>query len=407
MLRRLNGWFIPAAAFFFATSCYGAAPTEPPAALILAPKDVEMVKGGSAPLVLTLRGEITSCVNVTFTSEPKQLTEELEPFWLCDAENGTSWQVILNSTTVGKTVVRLHTLPPGLVSTEDAFVRLAVIIDPGLNVFGDVLGWVYTIAWDISFFPQIVHNWRRRSVIGLSFDYLTFNFIGFFSYFLFNMGLFWIDEIQAEYFDRNPTGVLHVRLNDVIFPLYALVCTAAQIAQCFVYEREPQQRVSTTCRIISAALIVSALVGCVLVPSVKSLLWLDLFYWLSYIKLIITAIKYTPQLWENYQRKSTAGWSIYQVILDFTGGSLSLIQMFLLAGNYDDWFSILTDPAKLGLGLLSIFFNIFFFIQHYCLYKNSEKRKQSAESGHLEKNGELKNGKETSPNNLPDFSTHM
>lgn len=40
------------------------------------------------------------------------------------------------------------------------------------------------------------------------------------------------------------------------------------------------------------------------------------------------------QLWENYQRKSTAGWSIYQVILDFTGGSLSLIQMFLLAGNY-------------------------------------------------------------------------
>lgn len=50
-------------------------------------------------------------------------------------------------------------------STEDAFVRLAVIVDPGLNVFGDVLGWVYTIAWDISFFPQIVHNWRRRRCV--------------------------------------------------------------------------------------------------------------------------------------------------------------------------------------------------------------------------------------------------
>ncbi|XP_042885537.1 cystinosin homolog [Penaeus japonicus] len=221
------------------------------------------------------------------------------------------------------------------------------------------------------------------------------------------MGLLWIDELQAEYFDRNPTGVLHVRLNDVIFPLYALVCTAAQIAQCFFYKREPQQRVSTTCRIISAVLILSALIGCVVVPLVDSLLWLDLLYWLSYIKLIITAIKYTPQLWENYQRKSTAGWSIYQVILDFTGGSLSLVQMFLLAGNYDDWLSILTDPAKLGLGLLSIFFNIFFFIQHYCLYKNPEKRKSSLDSEYLEKNGQLKNEKEAPVQNMPDSSTHM
>ncbi|XP_063604802.1 cystinosin-like [Penaeus indicus] len=407
MMRLSKRWFLPAVAFIIAASCEGAAPTEPPASLSLIQKDLEIVRGDSAQLDLTLSGEITSCVNVTFTSEPKQLTEELEAFELCAAENGTSWQIFLNSTTVGKTVVYVHAFPPGLVSTEDAFVRLAVIVDPGLNIFGDVLGWIYTIAWDISFFPQIIHNWRRKSVIGLSFDFLTFNFIGFFSYFIFNMGLLWIDEIQAEYFDRNPTGVLHVRLNDVIFPLYALVCTAIQIVQCFFYEREPQQRVSTTCRIISAVLIVSALIGCVVVPLVDSLLWLDLFYWLSYIKLIITAIKYTPQLWENYQRKSTAGWSIYQVILDFTGGSLSLVQMFLLAGNYNDWLSILTDPAKLGLGLLSIFFNIFFFIQHYCLYKNSEKRKQSAESGHLEKNGELLNGKEASPRSISDVSTHM
>lgn len=407
MLRLLKHWLLPAVAFIIATSCEGAAPTEPPASLSSLQKDMEIVRGDSALLGLTLSGEIMSCINVTFTSEPKQLTEELEAFEVCAASNGTSWQISLNSTTVGKTVVHVHTFPPGLVSTEDAFVRLAVIVDPGLNIFGDVLGWIYTIAWDISFFPQIIHNWRRKSVIGLSFDFLTFNFIGFFSYFIFNMGLFWIDEIQAEYFDRNPTGVMHVRLNDVIFPLYALVCTAVQIVQCFFYEREPQQRVSTTCRIISAVLIASALIGCVLVPLVESLLWLDLFYWLSYIKLIITAIKYTPQLWENYQRKSTAGWSIYQVILDFTGGSLSLIQMFLLAGNYNDWLSILTDPAKLGLGLLSIFFNIFFFIQHYCLYKNSEKRKQSAESGHLEKNGQLTNGKEASLHSSPDVSTHM
>ena len=43
-----------------------------------------------------------------------------------------------------------------------------------------------------------------------------------------------------------------------------------------------------------------------------------------------------PQLWVNYKSKSTAGWSIYQVFLDFTGGLLSLVQMFLLSANYGE-----------------------------------------------------------------------
>lgn len=35
----------------------------------------------------------------------------------------------------------------------------------------------------------------------------------------------------------------------------------------------------------------------------------------------------------NFRRKSTVGWSIGNVLLDFTGGALSLLQMFLLSYN--------------------------------------------------------------------------
>ena len=35
----------------------------------------------------------------------------------------------------------------------------------------------------------------------------------------------------------------------------------------------------------------------------------------------------------NFRRKSTEGWSIGNVLLDFTGGMLSLLQMFLIAYN--------------------------------------------------------------------------
>lgn len=260
---------------------------------------------------------------------------------------------------------------------------VSVMKSKGITTTADIMGWVYTIAWDISFLPQIVHNWRRKSVVGLSFDFLTFNFIGFFSYFLFNMGLYWIPAVQDQYETRFPQSILHVRLNDVMFPLYALVCVAVQIIQCFFYKRGKGQRVSIPCRVMSGLLILAAVIGCILVPVVDAWLWLDVLYLFSYIKLAITCIKYVPQLYVNYSHRSTDGWSIYTVILDFTGGALSLVQMFLLSANYDDWHSLLTDPAKLGLGLLSIFFNIFFFIQHYILYRHAPlmERKLKGEEG--------------------------
>lgn len=47
-------------------------------------------------------------------------------------------------------------------STDNAFVSLSVKITPKIDIAADVIGWIYTIAWDISFLPQIIHNWQRR-----------------------------------------------------------------------------------------------------------------------------------------------------------------------------------------------------------------------------------------------------
>ena len=50
---------------------------------------------------------------------------------------------------------------------------------------------------------------------------------------------------------------------------------------------------------------------------------------MGYFKLSISFLKYLPQLYWNYQRKSTKGWSIANIILDLTGGLLSFAQMAL------------------------------------------------------------------------------
>lgn len=99
---------------------------------------------------------------------------------------------------------------------------------------------------------------------------------------------------------------------------------------------------------------------------------LDVVFYLSYVKLAVTVIKYTPQAYFNYRRKATTGWSIHNILLDFTGGLFSLAQLFLLSYNYNDWISIFGNFTKFGLGVISIAFDIIFVIQHYVLYNQAE-----------------------------------
>jgi len=331
-------------------------------------------------VVYTVSGTLEEAVTLTMSGLDKPVLQQpLTANQTLEAGRYDDRQFLLNLTTVHEGIVTL-----ALQSSDEeldvsqAFVILSVQRDPVFETVANVLGWVSTVAWDASFLPQIWHNFRRRSVEGLSFDFQTFNFLGFGLYFLFNAGLFWIPAIQDQFTIKHPNQVLHVRLNDVIFPLYAVICTGVQIVQCFFYKRAPGQRVSYACRIITGLLLLAVLIYCVLVPTVEHVLWLDVLYACSYVKLFISTIKYCPQLYVNYKARSTAGWNIGQVILDFTGGFMSIVQMFLIAANYDDYNSVLTDPTKLGLGLLSMFFNIFFFAQHFCLYRGNEI--QSADS---------------------------
>jgi uncharacterized protein with PQ loop repeat len=47
----------------------------------------------------------------------------------------------------------------------------------------------------------------------------------------------------------------------------------------------------------------------------------------GYFKLIITMSKYWPQVMWNYKRKTTDGFSICGILMDFLGGIMALLQM--------------------------------------------------------------------------------
>lgn len=85
-------------------------------------------------------------------------------------------------------------------SITDAFVRITVEKSAILDHISSVVGWLYFLAWSVSFYPQILSNYRRKSVVGLNFDFLSLNLVGFVLYSLFNCGLYWIPEIEVNYF---------------------------------------------------------------------------------------------------------------------------------------------------------------------------------------------------------------
>ena len=78
-----------------------------------------------------------------------------------------------------------------------------------------------------------------------------------------------------------------------------------------------------------------------------------------------------PQAWANYNRKSTVGWSIEQILMDLLGGVLSIAQLVIDSGLQGDWSGITGNPVKLGLGNISILFDLIFIVQHYILYKGA------------------------------------
>lgn len=140
-----------------------------------------------------------------------------------------------------------------------------------------------------------------RSVVGLSIDFQILNLLGFFCYATYNVALFGIPAVQEQYqaaFGKN----IPVGLEDVLFSVHAFAITALTLIQCVVYERG-EQRFDTLNGWISVAVSAVAVImfGLVTISQsqdhrIPQLTWINLLLALSAVKLVISLIKYIPQV---------------------------------------------------------------------------------------------------------------
>lgn len=78
----------------------------------------------------------------------------------------------------------------------------------------------------------------------------------------------------------------------------------------------------------------------------------------------------------NWLRKSTHGWSICNILLDFTGGLFSFLQMGMESSNGAN---LNINPVKLILSMICMVYDVVFIVQHYILYPQKKQPELDAE----------------------------
>merc|ERR1719181_704770 len=81
----------------------------------------------------------------------------------------------------------------------------------------DATGYGYVLAWSISFYPQLILNWQRKSTSGMSIGFQWYNLLGFFLYLIYT------------------SFVPDATFQDQLFAGHALFITACQLIQVPLY----------------------------------------------------------------------------------------------------------------------------------------------------------------------------
>ncbi|KAI5461195.1 PQ loop repeat-domain-containing protein [Mariannaea sp. PMI_226] len=259
-------------------------------------------------------------------------------------------------------------------------------LDRFLSFVSTLFGWIYFLAWSLSFYPQCFLNWRRQSTSGTTVDFPFINVLGFATYFASNVAFYYSPVVRAQYAARHNGLESTAKFNDITFALHGAILSVILTSQ-YLWASAWGFPPSTGNR--PSHFILGVCAGCVTGVFLTYLLvaaspgsdpttdWveLDMVYALGYVKLIVTLIKYTPQVIFNYRNKSTEGWSILGILLDLSGGILSVGQQGIDSYLQRDWSGITGNPVKFALGNVSMMYDAIFITQHYVLYRGASLRK--------------------------------
>ncbi|CAD8056111.1 unnamed protein product [Paramecium sonneborni] len=232
-----------------------------------------------------------------------------------------------------------------------------------LQILSAIIGWTYFAVWSISFYPQIYENQKLKNVNGLSVDYVGLNITGYICLCIYSTAGFMDESLNV--------GTIHIE--DLAFAYHGLLCTLIIIGQMIIF---PLGDNKLSIQIIAILILLWTLTPIYFLLTETFDVWnvsvdYNAYRIIGYDKLLISFIKYIPQVYWNYKRKKTIGWNIWVSLLDLTGGILSVVQTVMDQFIQDVHPEI--NPVKFSLGLLTIVFDSILIFQHYYLYPQKKQ----------------------------------
>ncbi|KAK8864284.1 hypothetical protein IAR55_001530 [Kwoniella newhampshirensis] len=280
-------------------------------------------------------------------------------------------------------------------------------------------GVAYFIAWSYSFYPQIILNHQRKKTTGLSPDFIYVNPLGFLALTIWSWGAYLSPVARRQYQERHDGHLPQVSTSDLAFSLHALLISLITLVQVWWYSRraassltgpdadeetplmgdtDPKPVTSSWSTIkgvdifaprspIRPSILTDLALSALIVSSVGTgvLVWvgktqfLDWLYFVSTLKLVISAIKYVPQVFLNHKLRGMEGFAVGVVACDMIGSVLSFAQLVISSIFIEgDPSGIIANPAKLGLSGLSFSFDLIFLAQKYWLYRGDRGKGRAA-----------------------------
>lgn len=216
-------------------------------------------------------------------------------------------------------------------------------------------------------YPMVLLNRRLQSVEGVSLDYVVLNGLGYLTYSISLILLYFNEKVRNQYAIRHTLttmGQLNyplVRFNDVAYGVHGVFIILVTLYQiyCCGYTRGYKQHVSRLTKLIMFMILSGGIGFGIYAQKLNSAgkanyQLVDVAMLLGNVKVVMSTAKYIPQILHNHRRRSTKGFSMRSVQLDMSGGTLAMCQLFMDGYIRNDLQGVWNNPVKLALSAVSL-----------------------------------------------------
>lgn len=248
--------------------------------------------------------------------------------------------------------------------------------------FAHFCGWAYAIFWGISFYPTLYLNYTLKTSDSISLDYIVPNILGYFCYCISMYLQLYNADVRTQY-QGYFEGKLPLLSNaDLFYSFHGMALLLVLASQIFCgntfwkFKNERKSfKIHTLSKMVLMLFLVFAIFSWKLGDPVFALL--NFAMNLAYFKIIISLIKYIPQVLHNYRRKSMFGISRLQIIFDITGSFFSFAE-FYLKSDIPIVEAIDANRGKVGITCVTSLFATIFLYQMY-IYGTSRSEQRLKE----------------------------